>query len=51
MNQPLTLKEKTILKVIGMLVGMALLVSMTSCMGSRGMTNCDATKFKMSGYR
>jgi hypothetical protein len=51
MNQELTSREKTILKCIGGLLLLALLSSMTSCSGSRGMTNCDAAKYKMSGYR
>jgi hypothetical protein len=50
MNQPLTSKEKTILTVIGMLVGLALLASMTSCRSSKGMTNCAFTQKCMSGY-
>ena len=28
-----------------------LVAVLASCTGSRGMTNCDAAKFKMSGYR
>ena len=51
MNQELTLKEKTILKVVGVVLLLALLSSMTSCGVGRGMTNCDAARFKMCGYR
>ena len=51
MNQELTLKEKTILKVVGGLLLLALLSSMTSCSAGRGMTNCNAAKYKMCGYR
>jgi hypothetical protein len=51
MNQELTSREKTILKCIGAVVLLALLSSMTSCSARRGMTNCDAAKYKMSGYR
>jgi hypothetical protein len=28
-----------------------IILLLSSCTGSRGMTNCDAAKFKMSGYR
>lgn len=51
MNQQSTSREKTILKCIGGLLLLALLSSMTSCLAGRGMTNCDAAKYKMSGYR
>lgn len=51
MNQELTLREKTILKVVGIVLLFALLSSMTSCGVGRGMTNCDAVMKKMSGYR
>jgi len=50
MNQQLTPKERTILTALAVIIGLALLSSMTSCRGSKGMTNCDAIKYKMSGY-
>jgi hypothetical protein len=48
MNQELTLKEKTILKVVGVVLLFALLSSMTSC--SRH-TMCQRVQTKMCGYR
>ena len=50
MNQQLTPKERIILTALAVIIGLALLSSMTSCRGSKGMTNCDAIKYKMSGY-
>jgi hypothetical protein len=32
------------------LVFVVIVLMLSSCTGSRGMTNCDAIKYKMSGY-
>jgi uncharacterized protein (DUF486 family) len=52
MNQQLTPREKSILTAVAVVIGLALMSSMTSCSVNRyGMTNCDAAKYKMCGYR
>jgi hypothetical protein len=51
MNQQLTPREKSILTAVLVVIGLALMSSMTSCSAGRGMTNCDAARFKMCGYR
>ena len=47
------MKKMTILKTIIIATFAAVMTSivLSSCSVGRGMTNCDAARFKMSGYR
>ena len=47
------MKKMLIIKTIVFVVGISILaaVALSSCSVGRGMTNCDAARFKMSGYR
>jgi len=45
------MKNKKDLILIAAVILTALVVACTSCTAGRGMTNCDAAKYKMCGYR
>ena len=45
------MKKNKDLVLIAVALLAALVVACTSCSAGRGMTNCDAAKYKMCGYR
>ena len=47
----IVMKNNKDVLLIAIVLLTAIVVACTSCSAGRGMTNCDAARFKMCGYR